>query len=58
MTLVIQVPTKLNETAKQALREFDQATGNSLNQTANAEKKGEKGKKKSFVDKLKETFED
>ena len=58
VTLVIQVPTKLNEAAKQALREFDQATGNSLNQTAGTEKKSEKAKKKSFVDKLKETFED
>ncbi len=58
VTLVVQVPTKLNEAAKQALHEFDQATGNSLNQAAGTEKKGEKTKKKSFVDKLKETFED
>ncbi|MDY3250150.1 MAG: DnaJ C-terminal domain-containing protein, partial [Candidatus Choladocola sp.] len=55
VTLVIQVPTKLNEEAKQALREFDLATGNSLG--SDPEKK-EKPKKKGFMDKLKETFED
>lgn len=58
VTLVIQVPTKLNEAAKQALRDFDLATGNSLNQAAAAEKKGDKPKKKGFMDKLKETFEE
>ncbi len=57
VTLVIEVPTKLNEAAKQALREFDQATGNSLGQAAE-KKPSEKGKKKGFMDKLKETFED
>jgi molecular chaperone DnaJ len=57
VTLVIEVPTKLNESAKQALREFDLETGNSLGQ-GDAEKKGEKPKKKGFMDKLKETFED
>lgn len=55
VTLVVQVPTKLNEDAKEALRSFDAATGNSLNQkNAGAEKP----KKKGFMDKLKETFED
>lgn len=55
VTLVVQVPTKLNEDAKEALRSFDAATGNSLNQkNAGAEKQ----KKKGFMDKLKETFED
>ncbi len=58
VTLVIQVPTKLNEAAKQALKDFDLATGNSLNQAAAAEKKGDKPKKKGFMDKLKETFEE
>ncbi|WP_394920229.1 molecular chaperone DnaJ [uncultured Robinsoniella sp.] len=55
VTLVVQVPTKLSEDAKEALRSFDTATGNSLNQkNAGAEKP----KKKGFMDKLKETFED
>ena len=58
VTLVIEVPTKLNDAAKRALREFDQATGNSLNQQGSTDKKAEKPKKKGFMDKLKETFED
>ena len=56
VTLVIGVPTKLSEDAKRALREFDAATGNSLGR--NLEKDEEKKKKKGFMDKLKETFED
>ena len=55
MTLVVQVPTKMNEEAKRALREFDMATGNSLNQK---KEPPEKPKKKGFMDKLKEQFED
>lgn len=55
VTLVVQVPTKLNEEAKKALREFDMATGNSLNQKKDPP---EKPKKKGFMDKLKEQFED
>lgn len=58
VTLVIQVPTRLNEAAKQALREFDLETGNSLNQADSGDKRGEKSRKKGFMDKLKETFED
>ncbi len=63
VTLVVQVPTKLNEEAKEALLAFDAACGNrpvSTEQEAPSEKtenKGEK-KKKSFMDKLKETFEE
>lgn len=53
VTLVVQVPTKLSEEAKEALRAFDAACGNRP-----AVKNGEKEKKKSFMDKLKETFED
>ena len=57
VTLVVQVPAKLNDAAKEALRKFDAASGNSLNQDlSNAPK--EKPKKKGFMDKLKETFED
>jgi len=50
VTLVVQVPTKLNEQAKEALRAFDEACGNS------PVKQSEK--KKSFMDKIKGTFED
>ena len=55
VTLVVQVPTKLNEEAKKALREFDMASGNSLNQKKDAQ---EKPKRKGFMDKIKEQFED
>lgn len=54
VTLVVQVPTKLNEEAKGALRKFDAATDQSLGKG----EKTEKPKKKGFMDKLKETFED
>ena len=50
VTLVVQVPTKLNEQAKEALRVFDEACGNL------PVKQSEK--KKSFMDKIKGTFED
>ena len=55
VTLVVQVPTRLNEEAKEALRSFDAATENSLTQPK--EYSG-KSKKKGFMGKLKETFED
>ena len=54
VTLVVQVPTNLNEEAKEALRRFDEACGN---RPADGGEKAEK-KKKSFMDKLKETFEE
>lgn len=57
VTLVVQVPTKLNEEAKEALRKFDAATDQSLSKGEKAEK-AEKPKRKGFMDKLKETFED
>lgn len=52
ITLNVQVPTSLNSEAKEALRNFDAHTGNSL------KNEGGKSKKKGFMDKLKETFED
>lgn len=59
VTLVVQVPTKLNDAAKQALKEFDMETGNSLGRSEEKKtEKAEKGKKKGFMNKLKETFED
>lgn len=57
VTLVVQVPTKLSDAAKQALREFDAETGGSLGQPSESQA-GEKKKRKGFMDKLKETFED
>ena len=58
VTFVVQVPTKLSEEAKRALREFDQAAGGSLGAAPERKAEKEKGKKKGFMDKLKETFED
>ena len=57
VTLVVQVPTNLNEEAKDALRRFDAACGNRPYNKKDTEEKPEK-KKKSFMDKLKETFEE
>ena len=57
VTLVIQTPERLSSEAKEVLRKFDELTGGSLNQGKEAD--GEKkSKKKGFMDKLKETFED
>ena len=62
VTLVVQVPTKLSEEAKEALKNYDMVSGNSLGQDGSEskthEKSQEKPKKKGFMDKLKETFED
>ncbi len=59
VTLVVQVPTGLNEEAKEALRRFDEASGQSLkSQRGTATTMGKHGKKKGFMDKLKESFED
>ena len=59
VTLVIQTPEKLSAEAKEALRKFDALTGNTLNQDIDFEKTDKKkGKKKGFMDKLKESFED
>ena len=59
VTLVIQTPEKLSAEAKEALRKFDALTGNSLHQEEPvAEEEKKKPKKKGFMDKLKETFED
>lgn len=55
VTLVIQTPEKLSQEAKEALKCFDALAGNSLNQP---EPEKEKPKKKGFMDKLKETFEE
>lgn len=57
VTLVVQVPTKLNEEAKEALRKFDEVSVQSLKKQDGAAG-AEKHKKKGFMDKLKESFED
>ena len=57
VTLVIQTPERISAEAKEALRKFDMLTGNSLNQEVTEENK-EKGKKKGFMDKVKEVFEE
>jgi len=61
VTLVVQVPTGLNAAAKEALKKFDEETGNSLEKAAkSAEASGakEEKRKKSFKDRIKESFED
>ena len=61
VTLVIQTPEKLSAEAKEALRRFDELTGNSLHQEEGTVEKAEKKakpKKKGFMDKLKESFEE
>lgn len=57
VTLVVQVPTNLNEEAREALRRFDEACRNGSGARTSASEKTER-KKKSFMDKLKETFEE
>ena len=56
VTLVVQVPTKLSQEAKEALIQFDAACGNRP-QEEKTEKSGKK-KKKGFMDRVKEAFED
>ena len=59
VTLVVQTPTGLSSEAKELLRQFDEATGNSLNKNAGQSGTQEKGKKKKgFMDKIKESFDE
>ena len=58
VTFVVQVPTNLNEEAKEALRKFDEACGNRPKEKGSDDFEKPEKKKKSFMDKLKETFED
>ncbi len=60
VTLVVKVPEKLNAEQKEALRAFDDAMGGTLENTDKSEnppKETKSGKKKGFMDKLKDTFE-
>lgn len=56
VTLVVQTPDHLSNEAKELLRKFDRAAGNSLNSEEEPEKKEKK--KKGFREKVKEVFED
>lgn len=59
VTLVVQVPTSLNAEAKEALRKFDEASGSSLKGQADASAgNGKKSGRKTFMDKVKDVFED
>lgn len=59
VTLVVKVPEKLNSEQKEALKAFDNAMGGTLNTGAKQEsdKKEKSSKKKGFMDKLKDTFD-
>ncbi len=58
VTLVIQTPEHLSSEAREALRRFDELSGNTLN-SALGEKETRTGKKKKgFMDKMKEAFDD
>lgn len=58
VTLVIQTPEHLSAEAKEALRRFDELTENTLHQNDPEPEKTEKKKKKGFMDKMKEVFEE
>ena len=59
VTLVIQTPEHLSAEAKEALRKFDELTGNSLGTEKSDKTEEHKGKKKKgFMDKLKESLDD
>ena len=59
VTLVVQVPTSLSAEAKEALRRFDEVSGQTLKRQNGAAPTEERhGKKKGFRDRIKETFED
>ena len=51
VTLVVQVPASLNAEAKEALRKFDEVTGNTLKKSAEAlvQQKSRKRKKDSWI---------
>lgn len=58
VTLVIQTPEHLSSEAKEALRRFDELSGNTLKESS-GEKETKTGKKrKGFMDKMKEAFDD
>ena len=64
VTFVVQVPTHLSAQAKEALKHYDDivngvsGTDHDSEPKAETEKGSTEKKKKSFMDKLKETFEE
>lgn len=58
VTLVVQVPTSLSADAKEALRKYDEISGNSLKNQNGAAGSGKKSGRRSFMDKVKDAFED
>jgi molecular chaperone DnaJ len=57
--LVVSVPVNVSAEAKEALRHFDELCGSSLSRGAAADQTStDKKKKKGFMNKLKESFED
>ncbi len=61
VTLVIQTPERLSAEAKEALRRFDELSGNTLNAVSGGDSSsaGTGGrKKKGFMNKMKEAFDD
>ena len=58
VTLVIQTPEHLSAEAKEALRKFDELTGNTLHVAENASGEKKEKKRKGFMDKVKEAFDD
>ena len=57
VTLIVATPTGLSKEAKEALRKFDELTGGSLTKEGGAPT-GKQGKKKGFMDKIKESLDD
>ena len=59
VTLVIQTPEHLSQEAKEALRRFDELTGNTLGTASESDSEPKSGKKKKgFMDKVKEACDD
>jgi molecular chaperone DnaJ len=58
VTLIVSTPTGLSKEAKEVLRTFDELTGGSLSQEGGASTGKAEGKKKGFMDKLKESLDD
>jgi len=58
VTLVVQVPTGLNEDAKEALRAFDAVSGQTLTPQGSKGTSGGKTKKKGFMEKIKDSLDD
>ncbi len=60
VTLVIQTPERLSAEAKEALRRFDELSGNTLNSagTGNSGSSGTGKKRKGFMGKMKEAFDE